>query len=71
MVENVNRSMFYHVGEVVFSFHYNQIRNISVTLLKQVYETIRVDPHLQQLTDETLQSSAFTGKEVRFIVNSF
>ena len=61
--------MFYHAGEVVFSIRYNQIRNISVTLLKKVYETIRVDPHLQQLTDETLQSSAFTGKS--FFVNSF
>ena len=46
------------------SIRHNQIPNITARLLKEVWKDIRVEPQLQQLTGETLQSSTLTGNEV-------
>ena len=49
-----------------FSFYTPQPHpNITATLLKEVCKDISVEPQLQQLTGETLQSSTLTGNEVR------
>ena len=39
-------------------------------MLKEVCKDIRIEPHLQQLTGETLQSSTLIGNQVRLDVCS-
>ena len=51
------------ISKDCISIRRKQIRNITTRLLK---EDILVEPHLQQATGETLQSSSLTENEVRF-----
>ena len=47
------------------SLRHNHLRNITVTLLKEVCKDIRVEPQLQELTGEILHPSTITGNEAR------
>ena len=49
---------------------HNHIRNITSTLLKEVCKDVRVEPELQQLTDEYLQHSTAAGNEVRLDISA-
>ena len=44
---------------------HNHIRNITASLLTEVYKNIRVEPFLQQLTGESFQNHTTRGNEVR------
>ena len=47
------------------SFCHNHLRNITVTLLKEICKDIRVEPQLQELTGEILHPSTITGNEAK------
>ena len=49
------------------SLRHNLVRNITLSLLIEVCEDVRVEPQLQPLTGESFNPSIATGNEVRLL----
>ena len=53
------------------SLRHNLVRNITLSLLIEVCEDVRVEPQLQPLTGESFNPSIATGNEVRLLHRIF